>query len=194
MAERALAAVLACLFSAVALAANVERVYAAGPPASVLVFAIAPEKLVGWTRAMRPSEAQFFDERYAKLPELGRLTGRGDTANVEVVLRSKADLIVDVGSTAPSLQALARSVEERTGIRYALLDGRIESTPATLRTLGRRSLPAPSAARRSRRQGRSSTMAAARPGCRLAGEARSMSRCWSSWEHATPPPRRARGS
>jgi len=44
MADRALAAVVACLFSAVALAADVERVYAAGPPASVLVFAIAPHK------------------------------------------------------------------------------------------------------------------------------------------------------
>jgi iron complex transport system substrate-binding protein len=117
--------------------AKVERVYAAGPPASVLVFAIAPDKLVGWTRAMRPNEAQFFDERYAKLPELGRLTGRGDTANVEVVLRAKTDLIVDVGSTAPSLAALAQSVQERTGIPYALFDGRIESTPATLRAFGR---------------------------------------------------------
>jgi iron complex transport system substrate-binding protein len=137
MVKKAFAAVLACLFSAVAFAAKVERVYAAGPPASVLVFAIAPDKLVGWTRGMRPNEAQFFDERYAKLPSLGRLTGRGDTANVEVVLQAKADLIVDVGSTAPSLQALAQSVEQRTGIRYALFDGRIEFTPATLRALGR---------------------------------------------------------
>lgn len=117
--------------------AKVERVYAAGPPASVLVFAIAPDKLVGWTRGMRPNEAQFFDERYARLPELGRLTGRGDTANVEVVLKAKTDLVVDAGSTGPSLAALAQSVEERTGIPYALFDGRIESTPATLRALGR---------------------------------------------------------
>ena len=39
--------------------AKVERVYAAGPPASMLVFAIAPDKLVGWTRAFRPNEAAF---------------------------------------------------------------------------------------------------------------------------------------
>jgi iron complex transport system substrate-binding protein len=116
---------------------RVERVFAAGPPASVLVFAIAPEKQVGWTRGMRANEAQFFDERYARLPELGRLTGRGDTANVEVVLRAKTDLIVDVGSTRASLGALAASVQERTGIPYALFDGRIESTPAALRALGR---------------------------------------------------------
>jgi len=117
--------------------AKVERVYAAGPPASVLVFAIAPDKLTGWTRAMRPNEAQFFAERYAQLPELGRLTGRGNTANVEVVLKAKTDLIVDVGSTGGTPASLASQVQEQTKIPYALFDGRIEATPAALRSLGR---------------------------------------------------------
>jgi iron complex transport system substrate-binding protein len=117
--------------------AKVERVYAAGPPASVLVFAIAPEKLVGWTRAMRDNEAPFFPDRFAGLPELGRLTGRGNTANVEVVLNAKADLIVDAGSTGPTLASLASQVQEQTRIPYALFDGHIESTPATLRALGK---------------------------------------------------------
>lgn len=117
--------------------ARVERVYAAGPPASVLVFALAPQKLVGWTRAMRPNEAPFFPERYAKLPELGRLTGRGNTANVEVVIKARPDLIVDAGSTGATLASLATQVEQQTRIPYALIDGRIESTPASLRALGR---------------------------------------------------------
>jgi iron complex transport system substrate-binding protein len=103
----------------------------------VLVFAIAPDKLTGWTRAMRPNEAQFFAERYAQLPELGRLTGRGNTANVEVVLKAKTDLIVDVGSTGGTLASLASQVQEQTKIPYALFDGRIEATPAALRSLGR---------------------------------------------------------
>jgi iron complex transport system substrate-binding protein len=117
--------------------AQVERVYAAGPPASVLVFALAPAKLTGWTRAMRPDEIPFFPEPYGRLPELGRLTGRGNTANVEVVLKSKTDLIVDVGSTGEPFASLARQVEQQTRIPYALFDGRIESTPATLRALGK---------------------------------------------------------
>ena len=116
---------------------KVERVYAAGPPASVLVFAIAPDKLVGWTRAFRPDEAQFVPERYAQLPELGRLTGRGNTANVEVVLKAKSELIVDVGSTGASLVSLAEQVQSQTGIPYLLFDGRIDATPATLRALGK---------------------------------------------------------
>jgi iron complex transport system substrate-binding protein len=117
--------------------AKVERVYAAGPPAGLLVFAIAPDKLVGWTRAMRANEAAFFPERYAQLPELGRLTGRGNTANVEVVLNAKTDLIVDIGSTGASLASLAIQVQEQTKIPYALFDGRIEATATTLRALGK---------------------------------------------------------
>lgn len=117
--------------------AQVERVYAAGPPASLLVFALAPQKLTGWTRALRPNEIPFFPEPYGRLPELGRLTGRGNTANVEVVLKSKTDLIVDVGSTGEPYASLAKQVEQQTRIPYALLDGRIESTPATLRALGK---------------------------------------------------------
>jgi iron complex transport system substrate-binding protein len=117
--------------------AKVERVYAAGPPASLLVFAIAPDKLVGWTRAMRPNEAPFFPDRYAQLPELGRLTGRGNTANVEVVLDARTDLIVDAGSTGASLASLASQVQEQTKIPYALFDGRIQATASTLRSLGR---------------------------------------------------------
>ena len=118
--------------------AQVERVYAAGPPASLLVFALAPQKLTGWTRAMRPDEIPFFPEPYGRLPELGRLTGRGNTANVEVVLKSKTDLIVDVGSTGEPYASLAKQVEQQTRIPYALFDRRIEATPATLRALGRR--------------------------------------------------------
>jgi iron complex transport system substrate-binding protein len=33
----------------------VRRVFPAGPPASVTLFTVAPEKMLGWTRA--PSEA-----------------------------------------------------------------------------------------------------------------------------------------
>jgi iron complex transport system substrate-binding protein len=53
------------------------------------------------------------------------------------VLKAKTDLIVDVGSTGASLASLAAQVQEQTRIPYALFDGRIESTPATLRALGK---------------------------------------------------------
>jgi iron complex transport system substrate-binding protein len=116
---------------------KVGRVYAAGPPASVLVFALAPDTLVGWTRAFRPDEAPWVPEKYAKLPEIGRLTGRGNTANVEVVLKAKPDLIVDMGSTNATFASLADRVQQQTGIPYILFDGRLETIPQQIEKLAR---------------------------------------------------------
>jgi len=121
----------------VSLPDKVERVYAAGPPASVLVFALAPDKLIGWTRAFRANEKEWVPNKYGDLPELGRLTGRGNTANVEIVLKAKPDLIVDIGSTAGTFSSLADRVQQQTGIPYILLDGRLDTTPQQIEKLAR---------------------------------------------------------
>jgi iron complex transport system substrate-binding protein len=120
----------------VRLPPRVTRVWPAGPPANVLLLAVAPDKMIGWTRAPRPDEAPFLPDDVASLPQLGRLTGRGATANLESVLRAKPDLIVDVGSTAPTFVSLARQVESQTGIPYVLLDGTLSQSPRLLREVG----------------------------------------------------------
>ena len=109
----------------------------AGPPAAVLLLAVAPQKLIGWTRAPRPDEAAYLPDAVASLPALGRLTGRGNTANVEVVMRAKPDLIVDVGSTSATFVSLAQRVEQQTGIPYLLFDGSLRDTPRLLREIGK---------------------------------------------------------
>src|SRR5690606_11868762 len=58
----------------VTLPAKIERIYAAGAPASVLAFAVAPDKLMGWTSPFRDGERPFVAPRYADLPAYGRLT------------------------------------------------------------------------------------------------------------------------
>lgn len=115
---------------------HIERVYAAGPPASILVYVLAPEKLTGWSRALRDHERPYIAEPYRDLPETGRLTGRGDSANLEVVLQTKPDLIVDFGSLRETYVSLANRVQEQIGIPYLLIDGRFENTPQALRLLG----------------------------------------------------------
>ncbi|HUH93704.1 MAG TPA: iron ABC transporter substrate-binding protein [Casimicrobiaceae bacterium] len=121
----------------VAVPSRVERIFAAGPPASVLVFAAAPTRLLGWTTPFRDDERPFVDAKYANLPTLGRLTGRGNTANVEVVLAAKPDLIVDYGAVTPTFASLAERVERQTGIPYVLLDGSFDRMTASIRRFGR---------------------------------------------------------
>ena len=117
--------------------ARVDRIYAAGPPASILVFAIAPDKLIGWTSAWRAAERPFIAQRYADLPTLGRLTGRGNTANVEAVLQAKPDFIVDYGTVSPTLASLADRVQAQTGIPYVLLDGDFDRMGEAILQVGR---------------------------------------------------------
>ena len=121
----------------VAVPDRVTRVFPAGPPAAILLYTLAPDLLLGWTRANRAEECAFLLPDICTRPEVGRLTGRGNSANLESVLALKPDLIVDVGSTSATYVSLATRVQEQTGIPYALLDGRFDATAATYRLLGK---------------------------------------------------------
>lgn len=116
--------------------ARVTRVFPAGPPAAILLYTLAPELLIGWPRANRPEEREFLHPEIGGRPEVGRITGRGNTANLEAVLAHKPDLILDVGSVDDTYRGLADRVQQQTGIPYALLDGRLPTIPQNYRTLG----------------------------------------------------------
>jgi iron complex transport system substrate-binding protein len=116
--------------------ARVERVFPAGPPAAIFLYTLAPDLLIGWPRANRREEREFLLPEVGGRPEVGRITGRGNTANLEVVLALKPDLILDVGSLNPTYVSLADRVQQQTGIPYALLDGRFDAIPLEYRTLG----------------------------------------------------------
>ena len=70
-----------------------------------------PRSCSAGPRRSGPDERPFVPPKYADLPTLGRLTGRGNTANVEVVLAAKPDLIVDYGSIGPTYVSLADRVQ-----------------------------------------------------------------------------------
>jgi iron complex transport system substrate-binding protein len=115
---------------------EVRRVFPAGPPASVTLYTAAPQKMLGWTRAPSPEACPFLPRQYAELPELGRLTGRGNTVNLENVVRLIPDLVLDVGDTSATYVSLANQVQEQTHIPAVLIGGRLADTAETLRSVG----------------------------------------------------------
>lgn len=120
----------------VALPARTERVFPAGPPAAIKHYTLQPRSLLGWPRANRGSELVYLDHEVGTRPELGRLTGRGNTTNLEVLLQLKPDLILDVGSVARTFVETADRVQSQTGIPYALLDGRFDKIAESYRLHG----------------------------------------------------------
>jgi len=112
---------------------SIARVHAAGPPASVLLYALAPQKMIGWLRAPRDLQKPFLMPAARMLPTIGRLTNRAD---LERLAGDKPDLIVDFGAVNDNYRSLANRVQAETGIPYLLIDGRLEATPDALRLLG----------------------------------------------------------
>ncbi len=117
--------------------AKVSRIFPAGPPAAITHYTLQPRTLLGWPRANRGPELVYLDPEVGARPELGRLTGRGNTTNLEVLLQLKPDLILDIGSTARTFAETADRVQAQTGIPYALLDGRFGAIPESYRLHGR---------------------------------------------------------
>ncbi len=120
----------------IAVPQKVERVFAAGPPAAILLFSFAPDLLLGWTRRPTLAECGFLGTGACAKPEIGRLTGRGNTTNLEVLLSLKPGLILDVGTINNTYVSLANRIQAQTGIPYALLDGRFSAVASTYRQLG----------------------------------------------------------
>ncbi|WP_417280061.1 ABC transporter substrate-binding protein [Celeribacter sp.] len=112
------------------------RVFAAGPPAAALLYALNPDAMIGWVRPPAEADLPYLLPQTHDLPTLGRLTGRGDTLNLEVLLSAEPELILDFGTVNDTYLDLAARIQEQTGIPYVLIDGSFDNTPAALRLLG----------------------------------------------------------
>ena len=113
---------------------HIERVVPAGPPASVLLAAIAPDLMIGWPSPLSEDARAMLSPDAAKQPSIPRLTGR--TYVSEEIKALKPDLILDYGTVSPRYAELAVATQQRTAIPTVLLDGSLAKKPDVLRSLG----------------------------------------------------------
>jgi len=118
----------------VAVPDRIEHVLPAGPPAAILLAALAPELMLGWTSPVSETARALLSSEAARLPQVPRLTGRDDVT--EKLAALKPDLILDYGTIAPRYANLARATQQKTGIPTVLLDGALAEIPRTYRLLG----------------------------------------------------------
>ena len=110
------------------------RVLAAGPPAGVLLAALAPDLMLGWPHAPSPAARMWLPNATIDLPTVPMLTGRQDVTDQVVALHP--DLILDYGTISPRYVQLIEATQTKTGIPAVLFDGALAKTPQVLRALG----------------------------------------------------------
>ncbi len=109
---------------------QINHVLPAGPPAAVLLAAIAPDETMGFTaRPSDPAKAAL-PAVAAERPPLPRLTAGQDPGALH------PDLIVDYGTVSPRYIDLARDIQAQTGVPTLLFDGSLDQIPQVARTLG----------------------------------------------------------
>src|ERR1700719_969540 len=79
---------------------RIERVMPAGQPAAVLLYTLAPEKMIGWPHSPGPAAKSLLGPRFAALPALAPLV-RDGKVEAEQIKAARPDVILDYGSTSP---------------------------------------------------------------------------------------------
>jgi iron complex transport system substrate-binding protein len=120
----------------VPLPASVTRVFAAGAPAEVLLYTLAPDKLVGRNRVPEGAGVEFFPPAFRNPVFIRQLPEVDNPAADAELVALKPDAYVDYGTVNEDYIAAVQAVQTRTGVAGIVLDGELSRIPAAYRRLG----------------------------------------------------------
>src|ERR1700761_4941104 len=115
---------------------RVGRVMTANPAADVLVFVLAPDKLLGWSAQLSRRQRALLPSKFARLPITSGLMRPNSAESVQAVASMRPDLIIEAGPVTPEAAARAEHIQQQTGVPYLVLDNGVQATPDTLRSIG----------------------------------------------------------
>src|SRR5215469_6478836 len=89
----------------VAVPDRVGRIMTVNPAADVLVFVLAPEKLLGWSAALSREQRPYLPAKFTRLPILGGMSPPNPAEMAQTVARVRPDIIVEAGPVSPEVAA-----------------------------------------------------------------------------------------
>ena len=120
----------------VTVPAQIDKVALSGPMAQIVLFALCPDKLVGIANAWDESAAQYLDTAYYNLPLLGQLYGGKGELNLETLLESGAQVVIDVGEAKGSIVEDLDALQEQTTIPFVHISATLATMDETYTMLG----------------------------------------------------------
>ena len=121
---------------AVELPANITKIAPSGPVATMILAAFAPEKLVCTGTNIGDDQAAFLYEGLSDLPMTGQLYGGKATFNLEELLATGAEVIIDLGDFKKSIADDLTALQEQTGLPCVFLEADLAHMADAFRSLG----------------------------------------------------------
>ncbi len=115
---------------------NPEKIAVTGPFAQIIVFALAPNKLVGTAIRWEDKDKGYIDEKYLSLPCIGQLQGGKGDLNLETLMMSGAELVIDVGDQGDAIKEDLEAIQNQTNIPCAHIAYSAKDAGQTYRMLG----------------------------------------------------------
>ena len=119
-----------------AIPAEITRLAVTGPMSQIVLFALAPEKLVATANKWDPGAEAYFAPEYFNLPNLGQLYGGKGELNLEELLAAAPEIVLDIGEPKKSIGEDLAALTEQTGIPFIHIDAFTATMPDAYRKLG----------------------------------------------------------
>ncbi len=116
--------------------AVIDRVALSGPLAQIVLFSLCPDKLVGLSGAWSEGAEKYLDTRYFNMDVIGQLYGGKGELNLETLLSTGAQVVVDVGEAKENMAEELDALQEQTGIPFVHVTAGVDTTGEAYRMLG----------------------------------------------------------
>jgi iron complex transport system substrate-binding protein len=114
---------------------DITKIAPSGPLAQIVLFAVAPEMLVGLSSEWNPGDEQYIAADYYNLPVLGQFYGKGEL-NLEEVVRVDPQIIIDIGEAKSTIVEDMDGIQEQLNIPTVHIDASTSTMGEAYRMLG----------------------------------------------------------
>lgn len=121
---------------AVMVSEQIDKVFCTNPIGTVDLFALAPEKLVGWNFRPAGDNKKYIPDEYFALPSLGVWMGAGSVPNAEEIASLDPDVLLCYWTADDVGCGMADEIRDQTGLPVALVDYDVRHAPEMFRYVG----------------------------------------------------------
>lgn len=120
----------------VAIPAELTAIAPSGNVATMILATIAPERLVCSGAVITDEQSRYLPAGMAELPVTGQLYGGKSTLNMESLLATGAEIVIDLGDYVPSAAEDLDALQEQIGIPCVFIEADLPHLAEAYRKLG----------------------------------------------------------
>lgn len=119
----------------VTVPAKINKVFSTSPVGMIMMYSLAPDKLVGWNYELTPENKKYILPKYRNLPNLGGWYAN-TSCNTEELLKIHPDVIISIATLNATTISQAESIQSQTGIPVVAVNNELTKMDQAFEFLG----------------------------------------------------------